>query len=278
MLGTHYFYWQTLKHYIVAFGTIFTDMHFKRPEGDMIQVPLSYSPVEKMLARLEKREGNQPDKGYGIALTLPRMGFEITSIYYDSSRALNKVNRYVKTINSSGTYSGNPNRMKYVRAGAPYNIEFQLTILTKFESDISAMLDIILPMFKPEQMISVHIANDRDVAYDPSISNWQEYFNSGVDIVIDTPVLFNHMNMDDSYDGDFETRRTLQWTLSFTMKAWFLGAGDDAPVIKLPQSTIDPEGIFKYIPYTVNKNWAEITIDDADNIEWYTEFTSLATE
>lgn len=274
MLGTHYFYWQTIKHYITAFGMIFTDIHFKRPNGEMIKVPISYGPKEKMLARLQRRE-EHPDKGYSIAFTLPRMSFEITSIYYDSSRVLNKINQFVKPINAPAI-PGQANRMKFIRTGAPYNIDFELVAFAKYESDVSALLDIILPMFRPEQMVSVHIAKDRNVPYSPSIPNWQEYYNGGVDLIVDTPVVFNSMALTDTYEGDFETGRTLQWTFRFTMKGWFLGTSDEASVIKLPQSTIDPEATFKYIPYTVNKTWAEITIDDADNIQWYEEITPLS--
>lgn len=273
MLGTNYFYWQTIKHYIVAFGMMFSDIHFKRPDGNQIKVPISYGPKEKFIARIQRRE-EHTDKGYQIAFTLPRMSFEITNIYYDSSRVLNRINQYVRTFKIDGTPT-NTNRMKYVRAGAPYNIDFELVAYAKFESDVSALLDIILPMFRPEQMLSVHIVKDRDVPYNQNDPNWQEYFNSGVDLIIDTPVVFNNVTLTDTYEGDFETGRTLQWTFNFTMKGWFMGASDNASVIKLPQSTIDPLGTFKYIPYTVNKNWAEITIDDADNIQWYEEFIPI---
>lgn len=275
MLGTNYFYWETLKKYIVAFGLIFSDIHFKRPLGEMIKVPISYGPKEKMLARLRRREENPSDKGYSIALTMPRMSFEITNIYYDSSRVLNKFNQYVKPIYGGDPSINNSNKMKYVRAGAPYNIDFELTMAAKFESDVSALLDIIIPMFKPEQMVSIFVAKNKNVPYDPNIKDWQENFNGGVDLIIDTPVILNSLSLEDSYEGDFETARILHWTLSFTMKGWLMGPSTSAAVIKLPQATIYPDGTYKYIPYTVNRNWAELTIDDADNIQWYEEFTAI---
>ena len=275
MLGTHYFYWETIKHYIVAFGTMFSDIRFKRGDGVEIKVPIAYGPKEKFLARLQRREEHPNDRGYSIAMTLPRMSFEVTGMHYDSSRALNRMNQYVKPLNSGGVVPGEANKMKHIRAGAPYNISFDLVIMAKFESDVSAMLDIILPMFRPEQTVSVHITKDKDVPYSPSIPNWQRDFNSGVDIIIDTPIIFNSMNLEDTYEGDFETGRILKWTLSFTMKGWFLGSSESTSIIKLPQSTVSPEGTFHYIPYTDTKNWAQITIDDKDNIKWYEEFTAL---
>lgn len=275
MLGTNYFYWETLKRYIVAFGMMFSDMHFKRGDGEMIKIPISYGPKEKFLARLRRREEHPEDNGYAIATTLPRMSFEVTGIYYDNTRALNKMNRYIRPIYGGDPLVNNSNKMKYIRAGAPYNIEFELVMAAKFESDMSAMLDMVLPMFRPEQVLSIHVAKDKNVPYDPSIQDWQANFNSGVDVIMDTPIILNSLNLEDTYEGDFETRRILRWTLRFTMKGWFLGASESASIIKLPQSTIDPQGTFKFIPYTDTKNWAEITIDDSDNIKWYEEFTNI---
>lgn len=278
MLGTNYFYWETIKKYIVGFGMMFSDIHFKRPGGEMILVPISYGPKEKMLARLRRREENPNDGGYAIAMTMPRMSFEMTGIHYDSDRALNKINQYIKPLDAGGVIPEESNKMKYIRVGAPYNLQFELTIAAKFESDVSALLDIILPMFRPEQMISIHVAKNKDVPYDPSVENWERDFNGGVDIIIDTPVILNSLSLEDNYEGDFETARILHWTITFTMKAWFLSNSQSGSIIKLPQSTINPQGTFKYIPYTNTKNWAEITIDDADNIQWYEEFTDLTND
>ena len=91
-------------------------------------------------------------------------------------------------------------------------------------------------------------------------------------------MVLNHLSLEDTYEGDFETLRVLRWTLTFTMKAWFMGNSQYSSIIKLPQTTINPQGTFKFTPYTDSKNWMEITIDDADNIKWYEEFTDLTND
>jgi hypothetical protein len=44
--------------------------------------------------------------------------------------------------------------------------------------------------------------------------------------------VLNSINTDDVYDGDFETRRSLLWTLNFTMKGWYFGPQRENKVIK----------------------------------------------
>ena len=49
------------------------------------RVPLAYAPKEKFLVRLEQ-QANLEDREF--AVTLPRMGFEMTGLSYDSSREI----------------------------------------------------------------------------------------------------------------------------------------------------------------------------------------------
>ena len=94
MLGTH-FYHQTLRRLVIGFGTIFNNIVIQRKDssGNIIQsikVPLAYSPKEKFLARLDQQADLSERQ---VAITLPRMGFEIAGIAYDSSRKLQRVNQ-----------------------------------------------------------------------------------------------------------------------------------------------------------------------------------------
>jgi hypothetical protein len=52
-------------------------------------VPLAYAPKEKFLARLEQQANLQEDREF--AITLPRLGFEMTGLAYDASRKINKM-------------------------------------------------------------------------------------------------------------------------------------------------------------------------------------------
>ena len=55
---------------------------------------------------------------------------------------------------------------------------------------------------------------------------------SSMDIVHDIPLVLNSVTSEDTYEGDFATRRSIIWTLSFTMKGWlYPNIVDNAKVI-----------------------------------------------
>ena len=86
MLGTYYYH-EIIRKTIIAFGTLFNDIHIQHKNSsdsvisDM-KVPLAYGPTQKFLARLEQ----QAELNKAVQITLPRMSFEMTSIDYDATR------------------------------------------------------------------------------------------------------------------------------------------------------------------------------------------------
>ena len=73
MLGNRQFYHETIRKIIVAFGTLFNDIHIvrKNNSGAVIQsmkVPLAYGPKQKFLASLDQDADLQSKD----AITLPR--------------------------------------------------------------------------------------------------------------------------------------------------------------------------------------------------------------
>ena len=86
MLG-NYFYHEIIRKTVIAFGTLFNDIHVRHEdqagnELSDIKVPVAYGPRQKFLARIQQ----QPDLNKATQITLPRMSFEISSISYDSTR------------------------------------------------------------------------------------------------------------------------------------------------------------------------------------------------
>ena len=197
MLG-HTFYHNTIRRYVILFGTLFNDIHINRvdTEGGVtqtIKVPISYGPKEKMLARLDADPNlNRP------AIVLPRMSFELTDLNYGPTRKLNTIGKIV-AANPNDT-----NAAKYQYTPVPYDLNFILSIAVKNADDGTRILEQILPFFTP---------------------NW----NSTVDLIpelgikLDVPIVLNAVSSEDSYEGDFEARRSIVWTLSFTMKGYIFG-------------------------------------------------------
>ena len=91
--------------------------------------------------------------------------------------------------------------------------------MTKYNEDATRILEQILPYFKPDFTPSVKILDDQD-------------------LYLDIPIVLNSVSTEDTYDGDFQTRRALIYTLSFTMRGWFFGPNQNRKVIKFTESDV----------------------------------------
>ena len=79
MLGT-YSYNEIFRKTIVSFGTLFNNIEIRRSD-EVMKVPLAYGPKQKFLTRLDQ----DADLQSKVAITLPRLGFEIQDMSYDLS-------------------------------------------------------------------------------------------------------------------------------------------------------------------------------------------------
>ena len=200
------FYHESTRRYVAMFGTLFNDIVIDRKDNSdtlvqRIKVPISYAPMQKLLARLEQDPGLTAQ-----AITLPRMSFEIVGMTYDGDRKLTSSTRNTVPTSTSNVY-------RSALTPTPYNLEFQLNIMTKYNEDGTKILEQILPYFRPEFSPSVKLIDDL------------EYY-------LDVPIVLNGVTTEDVYEGSFEERRALIWTLNFTMKAWYFGPVQDKKVIK----------------------------------------------
>ena len=92
MFGNH-FYHATMRKAVAVFGTLFNDISVIRQDGsgnvlNQVKVPLAYGPKQKFLARLDQNTNSDAS----MAIKLPRMAFEITSLDIDSAQKLGKRN------------------------------------------------------------------------------------------------------------------------------------------------------------------------------------------
>ena len=97
MFGTP-FYNEGLRKIIIAFGQLFNNIviESKGKDGAIVQsikVPLAYAPKEKFLVRLDE-QADLDDRS--MALTLPRIGFEISGLSYDHDDKLTRVQKFMK--------------------------------------------------------------------------------------------------------------------------------------------------------------------------------------
>jgi len=203
MLGNH-FYHSTIKRAVSVFGTLFNNITIKRTDGKIIPVPLAYGPRSRWIARLQS---TLDPTAKAIAITLPRMGFELTSIEYDGTRKLTKKTRF------RAADSTNPQKMNYQYSPAPYNLGFTLSILVKNTDDGLQIVEQILPYFTPDYTVTINTV--------PSMSDKR-----------DVPIILTSVSQEDTYEGDLETRQALTYTLEFTMKNYIYGPVTDSEIIR----------------------------------------------
>ena len=195
MLGTYYYH-EIIRKSIVAFGTLFNQINIRHDDAvgntyTEMKVPLAYGPSQKFLARLEQ----QADLNKPVQITLPRMSFEMNSVAYDSTRKVGVTQTFKA---SDGT------NLKKVFMPVPYNIGFELNILTKLNDDALQIVEQILPYFQPSFNLTVDLVKE-------------------IGEKRDIPIVLDNISFQDDYEGDFATRRALIYTLTFTAKTYLFG-------------------------------------------------------
>lgn len=195
MLGTYYYHEITRKT-IIGFGTLFNNIYIQHKDKsnqilDETKVGIAYGPIQKFLAKIQQ----QAELNRSVAITLPRMSFEMTSIQYDSTRK----SGVTQTFKASDGQN-----LKKVFMPVPYNIGFELNILTKLNDDALQIIEQILPYFQPSFTITIDLID--------SIGEKK-----------DIPIVLDSIDFQDDYEGDFSTRRSLIYTLRFTAKTYLFG-------------------------------------------------------
>jgi len=202
MFGTT-FYHGTTKKLIIAFGSVFNNIHVQRTESDGtlikdIKVPLAYESRKKYLARLiqDAKKNRQ----------VPRMGFILTGLQADYSRAGNQMNEYTFT-------SAVPNMGTVMYAPIPYNYTFALDIYVDYMDDGLQIIEQILPYFQPDFNIVIEEIPE-------------------LDLKRDIPIELTGINMVDEFEGDFAEQRIVNWQLDFEIKGWLYPPVREQGVVK----------------------------------------------
>ena len=210
-----YFYNEILRRTIIGFGTLFNSISIKQSGGDtdasIIRVPLAYGPTQKFLARLTQ----SPDLNKATSLSLPRMSFEFTGLTYDPGRKVTTTQKIIIQNPDSDT----PDEKKAYMP-VPYNMQFELAVMTKLNDDALQIVEQILPYFQPSYNLTVNLV-------------------STINEKRDIPVILENITMQDDYEGDFEQRRVLLYTLRFTAKTYLFGPVTDASKDIITRSTVN---------------------------------------
>ena len=198
MFGSQY-YNQSIRKYIIAFGNLFNDIVVRRINANeevtqSLRVPIAYGPKQKFLVRISSRE----DRDMAVYISLPRIGFDLESIEYDPTRKLQST---IKNASMSGT---DDTVLKTQFVPVPYNLNIRLSIMVKNADDGAQIIEQILPYFTPQWTVTLNLIPEMNLKYD-------------------IPVILNSVALEDTYEGNYDERRSLIWDLNYTMKGWMFG-------------------------------------------------------
>lgn len=226
---------EAAKTYTVTPSQTLTSRTITATAAQTVAIPISYAPKEKWLLRIDQ----DPNLDNYTYISLPRMSFEILGMNYDPSR---------KTNRASVITCGAPGEIKKTFAPVPYNLDISLYVISKTQEDCLQIVEQILPYFNPEFTLSVKVVQDSN-------------------ITVDIPIILNSVTIQDDYDGDFQTRRFVTYTLNFTMKSMFFGPAADGKIITnvlVDTASMSGQPVFASLDIEGNENTGQITQETWD--------------
>lgn len=196
MLGS-YFYNERIRKAVAVFGSLFNNIYVVRTNSaggvlSQARVPLSYAPKRDFVDRIARMDGGEEQERQ-IAVKLPRMSFEIVSFSYDATRQLPKISS--RTIPSTTGAS----TAQQLYNPVPYDLSFQLHIYGRSQDDCLQIVEQILPYFTPQYNVTIKPLDEFDFSED-------------------VPIKLDGVVYSDDYEAALENRRTIIYTLDFTMK------------------------------------------------------------
>lgn len=204
------FYNETIRNTVIAFGSLFNEIYIKRQRSDgtdfNFKVPITYAPKEKFVRMLDeytklKDQGNPID----IGDIIPRIGFNIDTMNYDSERKRTTISkRYFQTDSNSD--------IDFEFAEVPYTVDFSLSVATRTMDDALQILEQILAYFSPDFTVTV---------------NFSERHKR-----VDVPITLTGVATEVDFEGDTSTQRSIMFTLTFEAKTFVYGPKKSAKVIK----------------------------------------------
>ena len=264
MLGTTYYH-ETIRKYVAVFGTLFNDINIQRRNSagvitEQVKVPIAYEARDKLILRTRAGVADG-----SVAATLPRMGFVMNGITYDGTRKLNTVGQVFAANTASSS-----NLLKQYNP-VPYNFDFVLTAMVDNAEDGTQIFEQIVPFFTPEFTVSVNLVPAMNIK--PDIS-----------------MILNGVQIEDSYEGDFQVTREIIWTLTFTMKGYIYpdvksGSVTKSVIVNLrtpAQEAEEPEHIILEDSTSFTTNFLLLDADAGSptatgNMKFITETSSTGT-
>ena len=203
----NYTYHFEVKDLITQFVTAFDDIIIKRFDNNRVaqnnvQVRYVYAPKQRVLYDLVNLAQN---------ITVPVVSVSIASISRDEARVFNKINGYYVPTGTTDINVGS--KSIHYNSPVPVNITVNMSIMTKFQTDMDQILSNFVPYNNPYIILSWKVPTDLSP--------------TGFDIPqeIRSEVLWNG-NINLTYPTDITATDKYKITgdTSFTIKGWLFPA------------------------------------------------------
>jgi hypothetical protein len=143
-----FFHHQTIRKYTASLLDTFNDIYIQRTDknNNLIyhNVPVTFGSKDKAFVFSELDLEQWKSGNYNI---LPRMSLSLLSMTADTARNTNRLHVINKTING--------NNISFQYNAVAYKLKYQLDIATKSLTELSMVLEQILPYFNPSLNINV---------------------------------------------------------------------------------------------------------------------------
>jgi hypothetical protein len=187
-----FYYYKALRTTIIQFCDIFNGLKIAKYDSNgnitkYITVPVKFSTKDKMYQYIRDNKRTRP---------LPMMAVQLYGINHDQTRIANKAS-YIPVTKSFP----NSNVTSYL-APVPYNLEFQITILGNYMTEVDQILEQILGYFNPFIFMRIKLS---DITDDP----------------FEIKILYTSSTPETPTDMAETDYRVVGWTLYFTVYTYF---------------------------------------------------------
>lgn len=199
MIGTRFQTTDQIRNHIVLFAVAFRNIVIQR-NGKDIRVPVSFANKERFFGKINSQL-HSPDprdnKRANVETVLPRISFNITNMQYKPEMKTPSTN--TKTFEQpDGTVTA-----QFVPA--PYEVQVEMSVYTRYEEDMLRIMEQIVPFFQPH----ITLQMETEIEY-PHIRHR------------DVHITLNNIQPEQDLYGTFEERRTLVWNYDFTMSPVYI--------------------------------------------------------
>jgi len=182
--------------FVAAFdNVIIKRFNDKRQAQDQIQVRYVYSPKQRVLYDIVNTSQN---------LTLPVVAVSITNISRDNERVFNKIAGFYVNKTNSETNRGATSA--YLRTPVPVNISINMSIVSRYQSDLEQIISNFVPYNDPYIIISWKVPAAAGLAIPEEIRS-EVLWDGSINMTYPTDI-----NASEKYRITADT--------SFTIKGW----------------------------------------------------------